>query len=70
MVEFRNEYVQGRQKNVLMCYPGVPPKAQMYLLQLNPFKFSTDNEFVGQYNLLNKKFYQADNFDLETWNYE
>jgi hypothetical protein len=70
MVAFRNEYVQGREKNVLMCYPGVPPKAQIYLLQKNPFKFLTNNPFIGQYNLSNKKFYDAKNIDLRTWNYE
>lgn len=70
MIHFRNEYVQGRERNRLICYPGVPPKAVIYFLQKNPFKFKTDNLFVGQYNLLNKKFYDANNFDLETWDYK
>ncbi|MEX0920563.1 MAG: hypothetical protein WDZ69_03215 [Candidatus Pacearchaeota archaeon] len=69
-IKFRNEYVQGREKWILLSYPGVPPKAQIYLFQKNPFNFKTDNKFPGQYNLLNNKFYDFDNIDLETWNYE
>ena len=69
-IRFRNEYVQGREKWILLSYPGVPPKAQIYLIQKNPLKFSSDNIFIGQYDLLSKKFYNFRNFDLETWNYE
>ena len=68
--KFKNEYVQGREKWILLCYPGIPPKAQVYLFQKNPFKFKSENKFIGQYNLLNKKFYDCSNIDLETWNYE
>ena len=70
MIKFRNEYIQGREKNILMCYPGVPPKGQVYLFQKNPLKFPTNNPFIGQYNLLNRKFYNSKNFDLKSWNYE
>lgn len=69
-IKFRNEYVQGREKWILLSYPGVPPKSQIYLFQKNPFNFKTDNKFLGQYNLLNKKFYDYNDIDLETWNYE
>ena len=69
-VKFRNEYVQGREKWILLSYPGVPPKAQIYLCQLNPFKFKIKNSYYGEYNLENKKFYDYNNINLETWNYE
>lgn len=68
-LKFRNEYIQGRERDILMCYPGVPPKAQVYLFQLNPFNFSANNKFIGQYDLENKKFYNFNNFDLESWDY-
>ncbi|KHO48521.1 hypothetical protein J4412_00880 [Candidatus Pacearchaeota archaeon] len=69
-VNFRNEYVQGREKWILFCYPGSPLKSQVYLCQSNPFKFKLENPYYGGYNLLNKKFYDFKNLDLETWNYE
>ncbi len=69
-INFRNEYVQGREKNILFCYPGVPPKSQVYLINKNPFKFLTDNFFIGQYNLSNKKFYDFENIDLKTYEYK
>jgi len=69
-VKFRNEYVQGREKWILISYPGVPPKSVVYFVQKNPFKFKTGNPYLGQYNLKNKKFYDYNNFDLETWNYD
>ncbi|MFA5953682.1 MAG: hypothetical protein WC812_03750 [Candidatus Pacearchaeota archaeon] len=70
LVNFRNEYIQGREKWILLCYPGIPPKAQVYLFQKNPFNLKTENPFLGQYNLLNKKFYDFKNINLENWNYE
>ena len=69
-VKFRNEYVQGREKWILLVYPGVPPKGQVYLAQKNPFRFKTENKFLGQYNVENKRFYDFNNIDLETWNYD
>jgi hypothetical protein len=67
--KFRNEYVQGREKWVLLAYPGIPPKAQIYLIQKNPFKFKTDNSFVGNYDLSKNKFYDYSRVSLDSWNY-
>jgi len=69
-IHLENLYVQGRQKWVLICYPGLPPRALVYLVQKNPFKFKTDNPYIGQYNLENNKFYDFTNINLETWDYE
>ena len=67
--DFRNEYVQGREKWILLAYPGLPLKAQAYLFKLNPFKFKIKNPYFGVYNLLTRKLYDFNNIDLETWNY-
>ncbi len=69
-IRFTNEYVQGREKNILLIYPGIPPKAQVYLLQKNPFNFKTNNKFIGQYNLENKKFYDYNNIEIEKWDHK
>lgn len=69
-IDFRNEYVQGREKWVIVSYPEVPLKTQVYLCQLNPFKFNIKNPYYGSYNSDNKKFYDFNNIDLETWNYK
>lgn len=70
-IRLRNDYVQDREKWVLWAYPGVPPKALVYLLQLNPFDLETDNPYgMAEYNLENNKLYEFDRLDLETWNYE
>lgn len=70
-IKFRNEYVQGREKWVLLAYPGFPLKSLVYLCQKDPFKLTpkNTNEFYGEYNLDNHKFYDFNNLDLETWNY-
>ena len=69
-VKLRNEYVQGREKWILLAYPGIPPKALIYLLQKNPLKFFYENPIIGLYNLLNKKFYDYNNIDLNSWDYK
>lgn len=70
-IRLRNDYVQDREKWVLWAYPGVPPKALVYLLQLNPFDLETDNPYgMAEYNLKNHKLYEFDRLDLATWNYE
>ena len=69
-VTLRNEYVTGREEWIIEVYPGTPPKALIYLFQKNPFKFKTNNPYLGQYNLENSKFYDFSNIDLETWNYK
>lgn len=70
-LEIYNPYVQNRQKWTLFCYPGKPPKAQVYLHQLNPFKLESNNLYAAsQYDLEDQKLYEFDRIDLHTWNYE
>lgn len=69
-INLRNEYTLGREEWLLWVYPGVPSKGLVYLFQKNPFKLTTNNPYLGQYNLENSKFYDFTNFDLSTWDYE
>jgi hypothetical protein len=68
-ISLRNEYTLGRQEWLLWMYPGVPPKGLVYLFQKNPFNLTTENPYLGQYNLDNSKFYEFSKFDLDTWDY-
>lgn len=68
-IKLKNDFVQKREKWILTCYPGVPPKALVYLIQKNPFKFKIDNPYLGFYNIENKKLYDFNRIDLETWDY-
>lgn len=65
---FHNIHVQDRQKWILWCYPGRPPKALIYLNQLNPFKLVSTNKYEKtQYNLTEKKLFNAKNINLESY---
>src|SRR5690606_16622000 len=69
-VSFHNNHVQNRQRWLLWCYPGKPPKALIYLFQLNPFKLSwkeNDYQSCVQYDFLEQKLYDVDLIDLEQW---
>lgn len=69
-VGFHNNHVQNRQRWLLWCYPGKPPKALVYLHQLNPFGLHWDEnryQTVAQYDLLEMKLYETANIDLDTY---
>lgn len=68
-MRFHNNHVLGRESWILLCYPGRPPKAFIYLMQLNPYKLKWDSNpyHQGQYNLEENKFYDAQWIDLETY---
>lgn len=67
-----NEYIQGREKWVLWCYPGAPLKAMTYLYQLNPFGLDAiENDYQNHtYDLEAKKLVDFMRIDLETYNYK
>ncbi len=71
-VRLPNDFIQDQQKWILFCYPGVPLKGTVYLFQKNPFKLDfPENPYQnGVYDLSQKKFYDFERLDLETWNYE
>jgi hypothetical protein len=67
-----NEYVHGREEWILWCYPGNPPKTQIYLFQKNFFNmFNKGNTYenIVQYDLESKKLIDFTRIDLETYNY-
>jgi hypothetical protein len=69
-INIYNEYVHGREKWLLWCYPGKPPKTEVYLFKKNIFNLSMDqNKFQNsvQYDLVGKKLYESENIDLDLY---
>ena len=53
-----NPFVNGRESWILLCYPGKPPSAQIYLYQQDPLKLNHDtNPYKGQYNTQSAQFF-------------
>lgn len=67
-----NEYIQGREKWVLWCYPGAPLKGQIYVVQSNPLKLeASENIYQNHsYDLESKKLIDFTKIDLESYNYK
>ncbi len=70
-IKLPNEYIQNQEKWILFCYPGNPPKASVYLFQLNPFNLNnSDNLYQNaEYNLETKKLIDFTRVDLDTYEY-
>lgn len=69
-IEIYNPYIENRQKWILDCYPGKPPKALAYLFQENPFDLQSANSYdAAQYDLEGRKLYEFDRMNLERWDY-
>lgn len=69
-IKLPNDYIQGKEKWVLWCYPGMTAKASIYLYQLNPFHLknpSNKYEKIVLYNLEKEELYDSDFIDLETY---
>lgn len=66
-IRFPNEFIQGKDKWYLLCYPGESTKGLIYLTQKNFFKLPKIQPYEGQYNLETKKFIDFHNVDLETY---
>lgn len=68
VTKLQNEFVMGREKWLLNCYPGKPPRHLVYLHQLNPFKLESTNPYKNSwYNLADNKLYEFDRIDLDTY---
>jgi hypothetical protein len=64
-VSLKNEFIK-KEEWTLLAYPGKPLYAQIYLWQLNPFKFKSNNEYAScWYDLEEKKLYDFTKIDLE-----
>ena len=71
-IRLPNEYIQGREKWVLWCYPGVPLKGMIYTYQKNFFKLEApENPYQNHtYDLESKKLIDYTKIDLEKYNYK
>ncbi len=69
-IKFHNNFLQGKEKWVLFCYPGLPLKSEIYLFQKNPLKLKyPKNKYENSYyDLFAKKLYNYDKIDLKTFN--
>lgn len=66
-----NEYVQGREKWILWCYPGPALKGQIYFYQKNFLNLDAlENPYQNSvYDLESKLLIDYMKIDLETYNY-
>jgi hypothetical protein len=66
-----NEYVQGREKWVLPCYPGPFLKGQIYLYQRNFFELLVPENIYENsfYDLSEKVLVDCNKIDLDSYNY-
>ena len=70
-VRLQNDYVQDRQKWILNCYHGKPHRAHVYLYQINLFNFKSDNVYKSSwYDMENKKLYDFERLDIETFDFK
>lgn len=67
-----NEYIQGREKWILWCYPGAPLKGQIYVYQKNPLSLDLpENPYQNCfYDLEAKKLIDFTRIDLDTYSYK
>ncbi len=69
-IKISNALVNGRDKWRLICYPGKPLKSLIYFYQKNIFNLNSGNPHENSiYDLTNKKLYNPDNTDLETFKF-
>lgn len=68
LMKFENEFIQGKEKWILVGYPGKPLKAHIYLHQQNFFKLKNpQNKYENSwYDLEEKRLYDFLRVDLET----
>ncbi|MEZ4104155.1 MAG: hypothetical protein R3B60_02620 [Candidatus Paceibacterota bacterium] len=71
-ISLPNEYIMGREEWVLVCYPGVPLKAQIYTMQMNPFNLNDQtNPYQNHwYDLESRRLTDMSKVDLEVYNYQ
>lgn len=67
-----NEYIQGREKWILICYPGKPLKAEIYVYQKNFLSLENPENIYENcvYDLEAKKLIDFTRIDLDTYNYK
>lgn len=69
-VRLQNDYVQDREKWILNCYHGKPHRTHIYIYQKNFFNLKSENIYKWSwYDLMNKKLYDFDRLDIESFEF-
>lgn len=68
-IKLPNEYIEGQQKWILLCYPCKPLKSTIYMFQLNPFNLDWKESPYqnAHYDLEAKQLIDMMRVDLETY---
>jgi len=68
-MQLENKFIDGREKWILIAYPGKPLKGHIYLHQKNFFKLDNPiNTYQNSwYDLIEKKLYDFERIDLENF---
>lgn len=71
-VHLQNEYTKDKERWILNCYHGKPHRSHVYLHQKNFFDlYNSKNQYENSwYDVLNKKLYDYDRLDIETFDFE
>ncbi len=70
-VRMQNDYTNDKEQWILNCYHGKPHRSHVYLHQKNFFEFDNAKNIYQNscYDMLNKKLYNYDNLDIETFDF-
>ncbi len=70
-VRMQNDYTNDKEQWILNCYHGKPHRSHVYLHQKNFFNFDNSKNVYQNswYDMLNKKLYNYDNLDIETFDF-
>lgn len=70
-VRLQNQYTQDKEHWVLNCYHGKPHRSYVYLHQKNFFGFDNTKNIYQRswYDILNKKLYDFDRLDIDTFDF-
>lgn len=69
-VRLQNDYVQDKETWILNCYHWKPHRSHVYIYQKNFFNFKSTNIYKWSwYDLMNKKLYDFDRLDIESFDF-
>jgi len=70
-VRLQNDYIQDKEEWVLNYYHGKPHRSHVYIHQKNLLNLKTKNIYENSwYDALNKKLYEFDRLDIDTFNFQ
>jgi len=69
-VRLQNDYVLDKEEWILNCYNGKPHRSHVYIHQKNLLKIKSNNIYQNSwYDLDNKKLYEFDRLDIESFDF-